>query len=95
MEISHKEITHSAPSTDYLSESCGFQNGVDVGIGQLIKEAECQGFAIQHYPGIMNLLQRLEINETIPKEIEAVMSSILDWLTELNTLLSINQGVDK
>jgi type III secretion system FlhB-like substrate exporter len=95
MESSLKKVPPSPFPTDTLPESFSHQSdlteisGVEASILQLVEALETQGVAIQQHPDIMNLLLRLNISETIPQEVDILISEILDWLTELKTQIPL------
>ena len=51
---------------------------------QLIADAGAQDISLDDNPDLTNLLYRLEIYNSIPKEIGEIISQILDWIWELN-----------
>jgi len=95
MESSLKKVPLSPFPTDALPESFSHQSnlteisGLEADIEQLVEAVETQGIAIRQHPDIMNLLLRLKINETIPSEIETLISEILVWITELKTQIPL------
>ena len=90
MELSNKKLPHYPFTSDSLPEPFNPQSnpseisGIEARIEQLIEAAETQGLAIQQHPGLLNLLLRLDMCKTIPKEVEELMSEILIWFGELS-----------
>jgi type III secretion system FlhB-like substrate exporter len=56
---------------------------------QLIEEAEAQGTSLNDYPDLTNLLYRLEIYNSIPKDVIDLLSCILDWVREIDDSIRV------